>query len=143
MRKIKSLLNIVLLITITSCTISFTQGIDVKEKRKTIDNKTYLFLSEIKNSNKNILGFKSWDFNAKIMFSGISEHTFKENLSLKDFEKKSGFEIPKSVVVDSISFTVNDSRDRIKLIYYLNNMALSTKVSFNLNFDGKTWRIER
>ena len=143
MKRIKLLLNIFLLITITSCTISFTQGIDVKEKRKTIDNKTYLFLSEIKNSNKNILGFKSWDFNAKIMFSGINEHTFKESLSLKDFEKKSGFEIPKNVVIDSISFAVNDSRDNIKLIYYLNNMALSTKVSFNLNFDGKEWRLQK
>jgi len=143
MKRFKSLLNIFLLITITSCTISFTQGIDVKKKRKIIDNKTYLFLSEIKNSNKNILGFKSWDFNAKIMFSGISEHTFKESLSLKDFEKKSGFEIPKSVVVDSISFTINGSRDSIKLIYYLNNMALSTKVSFNLNFDGKEWKLQK
>jgi len=143
MKKTKPLLNIVLLITITSCTISFTQGIDVKEKRKTIDNKTYLFLSEIKNSNKNILGFKTWDFNAKIIFSGISGSSFKENLSLKDFEKKSGFEIPKNVVVDSISFTVNESRDSIKLFYYLNNMALSTKVSFNLNFNGKEWRLQK
>ncbi len=143
MKQFKFLLKIFLLITATSCVISFSQGTDHKFMQKTIDGKNYTFLSEIRISNKNILGFKSRNFEANIMFSGIGERPFRDNISFDNFEKKAKVKIPENVIVDSISFTVNKTKDNIKLIYYLSNMVLPLKVSFNLEYDGEEWVLEK
>jgi len=133
----------VLVLLVTSCVISIVNRSYNKVCQKEIDGRKYAFVAGITKKKKNILGFRSIDLESNITFYSLQEEPFRGKLTLRDFEKKAGTKLPSDFVVDSVSFTMEPGSDDVKLIYYLSNMVLPLKITFDLRHNGDEWILDK
>ena len=136
--------NILLLVftvaTLSSCYFSYSKGTDVKMKKKTIEGVEYIFTNQSKMVKKRMGLIGNSQLENIIDFSGMDKPIHK-TISSADFNKKVNTGNTEFFVVDSISFTVSNNRDRIDLCYYLNLDNKKKRAVFTLeNHNGK-WNL--
>lgn len=140
--KAKNLILISLAIfTFISCSLSFSQKMEMQTKQQTIEGVDYIFSNIAEYQNAKVFFAENRQFKNKISFYGMGKSIDKE-INLSDFEKKFDFKNFESIHIDSISFLVNEKKDKIDLIYYLNLDNENKKVIFALQKDNETWNLK-
>lgn len=140
--KTKNLILISLAIfTFTSCNFSFSENKKMQTKRKTIEGVDYMFSNYTEYKNIKVSFVEVLQLKNKISFSGMEE-SIEKLIYKSDFEKKIDFKNIEFIHIDSISFLVNDQKDKIDLIYYLNLGNQTKSVMFALQKDNETWNLK-
>jgi hypothetical protein len=133
-------LTITILI-ITSCNISFTGKKETKTKNKMIDGVDYMFSNYAEYKNVGVSFAKGFQLKNKISFYGMEKAIVKV-IYKSDFEKKIDLKLIESFHIDSVSFTVNENRDRIDLLYHLNLGDKFKTVTMSLEKDNDIWSLD-
>lgn len=139
MKYFRILFYISIVFVITSCVISISKGTDTKIKQKKIDGKNYSFIAEMIRKRYNILVYKKNEYKGLISFVGLDDKPIREKITFNDFERKAEIKLPENIRVDSISFTMNDRKDEVKLLFYMSENIIPIKVSFDLVYDDGEW----
>lgn len=138
MKKLLALLITTLLFT--SCHISFNRSNDSKITDKTIAGAKYLFINSVDIRKTKVLFFSRFHIENTILFSS-PEFEFETTIYKTDFEKKIGFSINRVFIIDSISFIVNENKDKVDLNYYLNLGDKTQKMTLELEKDMDRWHL--
>lgn len=137
--KTKNIILIILCaIVLTSCFFSYESGTNIKMKKKTIDGVEYSFYNQIKTEKKGIGLFRDSKLDNIIDFNGLDVPIHK-TISKSDFEKKVDMKNMQVFYIDSVSFNVSESRDKIDLYYYFNPGTGKKQTVFTLEKDKNKW----
>ncbi len=124
----------------TSCNFSFSLEKNMTTKSKTINGVDYVFSNDYKCKNAEMFFAKEFQLENKISFFGMGK-VIKKVISKSDFEKKVDFSNIEAFDIDSVSFSVNDKKDKIELIYYLNLGNKLKSVAMRLEKDNEMWNL--
>ena len=108
----------------------------MRTKNKSIDGVDYMFANYAEYKNTQALFTKGFQLKNKISFYGM-----EKAINKSDFEKKIDFDKIEGFHIDSLSFSVNDNKDKIDLIYYLDLGNKSKIVTIGLEKDNETWSL--
>lgn len=116
------------------------QGILLRAATHSINDVDYLLKNYIDYKNTTTTSSKGFQLENKFVLYGfdqvnekiIYQSEFENKIDLKNIEK---------LVVDSISFSINENIDKIDLKYFLNLGDKTKTVMFELLNDGETWNI--
>lgn len=136
MKKLKLIALVSLLGVLSSC-ISFTSKTEVKLSRQSINGIEYTFANHATFRKVSIFFTKGFQLKNKIRFFGMGRVIEKE-ITQSDFERKIKFK-RRAFHIDNVSFSVNDQRDRIDLIYYLTQEDMRDTVTFVLVKEKDDW----
>lgn len=136
--------NIILLIitvlTFTSCMFSYKKGTDVKMKKKTIDGVEYTFINRTQSVTKRVGLLGGSKLDNIIDFTGLDKPVHK-TISKSEFSKKVEIGNAEIFIVDSLSFVVNNSRDRVDLCYYIDLGFEKKQAMFTLEKNNGNWKL--
>lgn len=127
-------------IMLESCAFSYSMNRDVKVETKSIDGVDYQFLADTEYKNVEIISAKNCRFTSKIYFNGM-EKPINKTLSESDFGKKIDFNDIEKLAIDSVSFAINETKDKIDLLYYLDLGNKHKTVKFGLEKVGDDWNL--
>lgn len=65
----------------------------------------------------------------------------EREINKSDFEKKVDLQKIEKLIIDSVSFSVSENKDKIDLIYYLNLGNKFQKVTIGLEKDNEIWNL--
>lgn len=139
--KTKNLLPLAFAIfMLASCVFSYSTNRNVKVETKSIDGVDYQFLADNEFRNVEIISAKNCRFTSKIYFNGM-EKPINKTLSESDFVKKIDFNDIEKLAIDSVSFAINETKDKIDLLYYLDLGNKHKTVKFGLAKVGDDWNL--
>lgn len=109
-------------------------------KNKSIDGIDYMFANYAEYKNVKVLFVKEFRLKNKISFYGMDK-AIKKTIYKSDFRKEVNFNRIKAFQIGSVSFTVNEEKDKVDLIYYLNLGNELKTVSMKLEKDNEDWNL--
>ncbi|UCS94816.1 hypothetical protein KZP23_07350 [Echinicola marina] len=122
----------------TSCGLSYSEKNFIKIKEKTVDGVEYRFINRLTSKSFKSPFSKGFKLENKISFNGL-EHDIHKIIGKSDFESKIDLKNPESFQIDSVSFAVNESKDKVDLFYYLSIDHQTQLVSMYLVKDQDQW----
>lgn len=140
MKKIKYTCSFLILVTQISCNLNYSSYSFSHDVTKVIAGKNYNLLTIGKTKSINIFGAKDNDIECFVNFSGFASPIYKE-INEDDFNKKLGDAKFSSFKVDSVSFTMNDSKSKIELDYYLSLHDDKRQITFTLTNNDQEWEL--
>lgn len=141
MGKLQILLVALIVVILSSCQYNYNVNYDGKTVIKDIDGVTYSFSSTIKTKNVKLPTYNELKIENKIKFVGLGA-TIEKDLNETDFERKIDLSKSKNFQIDSVSFGVNDAKDKVELRYYLTVDRSKEMVTFTLEKENETWEIK-
>lgn len=137
----KRLISLTLTITIlASCNFSYSGKKEMRTKNKTIDGTDYMFANYAEYKNTQVSFAKGFQLTNKISFYGM-EKAIEKVIYKSDFEKKIDFNKIEAFHIDSVSFSVNDNKDKVDLIYYLDLGNKHKTVTIGMEKDNDNWSL--
>lgn len=109
----------------------------MKMKKKTIEGTEYTFTNFSKYKKIGFFFLKSNKFQNNVSFFGTGKTIHKRDFDQKLKGKKSDL-----ILIDSVSFSINEKRDKIDLIYSLNLIDSKETVVFEMSKENDSWEIE-
>ncbi len=128
------------IIIFTSCKFSYSWKNELRTKNKSIDGVDYTFSNYTEYKNTQLLFIKGFQFKSIISFCGMEKDIGKV-INKSDFEKKIDFDKIEAFHIDSVSFSVNENKDKVDLIYYLDLGNQRKMVTIGLEKDNETWSL--
>ena len=135
---------------VASCNFSPTQtkAKETEEKyiaflvdRKSINGVEYLLKNYVKyNPAITFERNKNFHLKNKVVFWGMDKEIEIE-INKSDFEKKIDFDKIEAFRIDSVSFSVNENRDKVDLIYYLDLGNKRKMATIGLEKNNETWSL--
>ncbi|KJF43243.1 hypothetical protein LH29_13385 [Draconibacterium sediminis] len=108
---------------------------------KKINGVEYLFKNHVKcDTTITFQRNKNFHLKNKVVFWGMDKDIEIE-INKSDFEKKIDFDKIEAFRIDSVSFSVNENKDKIDLIYYLDLGNKRKTVTIGLEKDNETWNL--
>lgn len=141
MRKHKHLFFVLLAFILTSCSFNYSVGTDMKMKKKTIEGTEYIFTNFSKHKKIGFFFLKSNKFQNNVSFFGTGK-TIHKTILKRDFDQKLKGKKSDLILIDSVSFSINEKKDNIDLIYYLNLINSRETVVFEMSKENDSWEIE-
>ncbi|WP_303924701.1 hypothetical protein [Draconibacterium sediminis] len=140
MKKKKLIWLTLTIIIFTSCNFSYSGKKEMRTKNKSIDGVDYMFANYAEYKNTQVLFAKGFQFKSKISFYGM-EKAIEKEINKSDFEKKIDFDKIEAFHIDSVSFSVNENKDKVDLIYYLDLGNKRKMVTIGLEKDNEIWSL--
>lgn len=137
MRIYKHIFFVLMAFILTSCNFNYSVGTDMKMKKKTIEGTEYTFTNFSKYKKIGFFFLKSNKFQNNVSFFGTGKTIHKRDFDQKLKGKKSDL-----ILIDSVSFSINEKRDKIDLIYSLNLIDSKETVVFEMSKENDSWEIE-
>ncbi|WP_186755828.1 hypothetical protein [Echinicola salinicaeni] len=124
----------------TACGVSYSEKNSVKIKEKNIDGVEYRFANQSKYKSVKFSFARGFMLENKISFIGLEDDIHKV-IGKSDFERKINLKNTESLHIDSISFDVNKSKNKIDLLYYLNLDNQAEMVTMSLEKNKDQWTL--
>lgn len=124
----------------TSCGVSYSEKKSIKIKEQTIKGVEYRLLNRLKFKSVKFHFAKGFMLENKISFIGL-ENDIHKTIDRSEFEKKVDLNSTESFQIDSVSFAVNESKDKVELLYYLNIDDQPELVTMSLEKDKDQWTL--
>ncbi|WP_215225283.1 hypothetical protein [Echinicola shivajiensis] len=140
MTKSKLIFFSLITLIFTSCGVSYSEKKSIKIKEKTIDGSKYRLFNRLKFKSVKFHFAKGFMLENKISFIGL-ENDIHKIIDRSEFEKKVDLNSTESFQIDSVSFVVNESKDKVELLYYLNIDDQPELVTMSLEKDKDQWTL--
>lgn len=127
----------IILLLFTACTFSYSGKYDIQSKMKTIQGVDYTLVNYMKLKNTTVLFDKDVQLNNRIVLTGLDE-TLEKTINKSAFEEQLGQQL-KTLAIDSVSFNINDEKNKIDLLYYIKTEGRSSVVTVTLNKGMDGW----
>jgi hypothetical protein len=138
----KIIISLALIITIfTSCNFSYSKTTEIRTKIKLIDGVNYMFLNNAEYINTQVSIAKGFQIKNMISFYGMGE-AIEKVIDKSYFEKMIDLNEIEAFHIDSISFTINENKDKVDLIYYLDLGNKSKIVTIDLKKNNENWSLD-
>ncbi|TKG88872.1 hypothetical protein EYV94_26395 [Puteibacter caeruleilacunae] len=134
--------SIAMILLLSSCGFSFSFKNNIELKQRTIQGKEYTFSNHAKCQNFKLFFKKSNTIENHIMFYGAGK-AIDKTISDNEFKEKCNLNTNDIVLVDSVSFSINDQQSKIDLFYYMtvNKFQKKTEI-LTLIKDKQNWELK-
>ncbi|MCK3682852.1 hypothetical protein [Maribellus sp. YY47] len=131
----------ILTFILSACSFSFSKKNEIRTKNQSIDGVEYWFNNYAEYRNTQVLFVKNFQLKNRVSFYGMGQ-AIEKTIYKSDFEKQIDFNAVDDFQIDSVSFLINERKDKIDLIYYVNLGNQHKSVSMILQKDKDDWTLQ-